>query len=86
MPHMTALTEFSYAAGALQLKPGDKFFALSERDAQWLTVWGKAKEVDEKGTQISDDALHAAVMEPEEPAPVRTKRKYTRRDISYWSK
>lgn len=43
MPHMIATKDFTYAGGALQLKTGDRFFALSERDAKWLKVWGKAE-------------------------------------------
>ena len=82
MPHMIATKDFTYAHGALRLRPGDMFFAESDEDARMLKGWGKAKDV-QAGASV---AYHRKDEVAEEAPAPRTKRKYQRRDISYWAK
>lgn len=72
MPHMIALQEFNYAAGALHLVPGDKFFA-SDDDARLLVGWGKAKEA----TPVERKVMTTADM-PQEP---KRRGRYKRSDM-----
>jgi len=84
---MIATRDFTYASGGLRLRPGDKFFTVgpnAERDAVWLKAWGKAKDI--QAARPVAYSRKDEVAEDDEPAPPRTKRKYQRRDISYWSK
>jgi hypothetical protein len=51
---LIAVQSFNYMAGALQLRPGDRFVASSAEDARLLKAWGRA--VDDAGEVA---AIHA---------------------------
>jgi hypothetical protein len=56
---LIATQTFSYRAGSLMLRPGDRFIAASDEDARLLIGWGKAID-DPVGTppkEASDQRL-----------------------------
>ena len=88
MPHMIAMQEFTYASGAITLRPGDKFFALSDFDAVLLEGVGKARHADAPTYARKDEEAETVGIDGAAPGPVvRVKRKYKRRDMNAgWSK
>lgn len=73
---MIATQSFAYRAGALLLKPGDRFEA-EEKDARLLKAWNKA--IDDPGGALTGIRAAAAKAEAEAQPPRRGR--YRRVDL-----